>query len=109
VRDRVETLCRSPLHSGGAFVALGYSVLSLTDMALSSVAFTFGVQEANPVLADLLTHGLFVPGKIVLTVAAAGLIAWLYSRGNARPIAWAALLAMAGVNVYHLWGLSLLR
>jgi hypothetical protein len=90
----------------GAFVAVGYVIFSLGDMTLSSIAFVIGVPEANPVLAALADWGLFVPVKVGLTVVVAGLIGWLYPRGQCRGVAWLAVLAMAGVNLYHLWGLS---
>ena len=53
-------------------------------------------------------RGLFIPGKVALTVLAAGLIARLYPRGHGRGVAWMALLATAGVNAYHVWALILL-
>jgi len=91
----------------GAFVALVYSAFSLTDMVLSLTAFLQGVPEGNPVMAWLLCHSLFVPGKIALTALVAVLIGWSYRLEAVRPAAWAALLLTLAVNVYHLWGLSL--
>lgn len=96
------------LHHGGLWVAGGYVLLSLTDMAFSSVAFALGISEANPVLAWLAGHGLFVPAKVVLSVLVAGLIVWLYPRGRVRTVGWLAVAVMAGVNVYHVWALSVL-
>jgi len=92
----------------GICIALVYAAFSLSDMLLSLGAFALGVSEANPVLAWLTERGLFVHAKVVLTGITAGLIAWLYPRGKARPLAWSAVLLSAGVNVYHVWGLSVL-
>ncbi len=90
----------------GVFVALVYCVFSLSDMVFSLAAFMQGVPEANPVMAWLLHHGLFIPGKIALTASVAVLIGWSYRIEAVRPAAWGALLMTFGVNVYHLWGLS---
>lgn len=77
-------------------------------MGFSSAAFVLGIPEANPVIAWLIAHGLFVPAKLAFTAVAAALIAWLYHRGQVRPVAWAALVTMAAVDIYHVWGLSTL-
>ena len=90
----------------GVFVALVYSAFSLSDMIFSLTAFLQGVPEANPVMVWLLQHGLFIPGKIALTAFVAVLIGWSYRMEAVRPAAWGALLVTFGVNVYHLWGLS---
>ena len=90
----------------GGFVALVYSALGLTDMLLSLTAFMHGVPEANPFMAWLAAHDLFVPGKLLLTALVAALIGWFYPRKPVQAAAWAALLFTAGVDVYHLWGLS---
>jgi len=91
--------------SGGILAAAAYAFLGVADMGLSSVAFVFGVREANPFLAWLAAHGLFVPGKLLLTGLIAVLMAWVYARGRARPIIWACVLVMGIVDVYHIWGL----
>ncbi len=93
----------------GAFVAVVYSALGLTDMVLSLTAFMHGVPEANPLMAWLMHHSLFIPGKIALTAFVAALIGRSYGLRGVRPAAWGALLVTAAVNVYHLWGLSLIR
>jgi len=93
---------------GGLVIAGGYIILSLADMAMSSVAFVVGIPEVNPLLAWLAHHGLFVPGKILLTAVVGGLIAWLYPRKCGKAVGWVALMTMVGVNLYHLWGLSTL-
>ncbi len=90
----------------GAVVALLYAAFSLTDLLLTRAAFSLGVGEANPLLAWLDGHGLFVPAKVALTLVAALLIGFLYSRGRARGIAWSALLLMVSVVGYHFWGLG---
>ncbi len=89
-------------------IALAYVAFSLIDMMFSLRAFALGVGEANPCMAWLAGHGLFVPGKLALTALVAVLIALVYPRGASRPVVWGALLLMAGVNVYHVWGLSVL-
>jgi len=91
----------------GVFVALAYAAFSLCDMLRSLTAFAQGVAEANPVMAWLLYHGVFVPGKIALTAFVAALIAWSYRIEKVRPAAWGAVLIAFGVNVYHIWGLSM--
>jgi hypothetical protein len=90
------------------FVAGVYALLSLTDMVFSSLAFALGVPEANPVMAWLCSHGFFLPAKLLLTAAAAGLILWLYPKRQARSVAWLGVATMAGVVVYHIWGLRTL-
>ena len=91
----------------GVFVALVYSAFSMSDMIFSLTAFLQGVPEANPVMVWLIQHGLFVPGKIALTALVAVLIGWSYRIAAVRPAAWGALLVTFCVNVYHLWGLSM--
>jgi len=91
----------------GVFVALVYSAFSLSDMIFSLTAFLQGVPEANPVMVWLLHHGLFIPGKMALTAFVAVLIGWSYRLEPVRPAAWGALLVAFCVNVYHLWGLSM--
>ena len=99
----------SPLDKiSGPLVAATYAVLSLTDMAFSSLAFTLGVPEGNPVMAWFGRHGLFTPAKLLLTAVAAGLILKLYPRRQARSVAWLAVAAMAGVVAYHIWALCTL-
>ena len=92
----------------GVLAGAAYFVLGMADMGLSSTAFVLGIREANPFLAWLTEHGLFVPAKLALTAAVAGLIVWGYPRGRVRPVVWVALAAMAVVNVYHVWGLRAL-
>lgn len=92
--------------TAGILIAVLYLAFGLADMFLSMTAFGLGVPEANPVMAWLFAHDLFVPGKMLLTVIVAALIVATYPVRRARPAAWAALLVTAGVDVYHLWGLS---
>ena len=91
----------------GAFVALAYAAFSLSDMIFSLAAFAQGVSEANPVMAWLLCHGVFIPGKVALTALVAVVIGWSYRIESVRPAAWGAVLVTFGVNVYHIWGLSM--
>ena len=92
--------------SRGILIAGVYVLLSVADMGLSSAAFVMGIPEANPVLAWLIARSLFIPGKLVFTALVAALIGWNYHRGQVRPLAWVALLTMAAVDIYHLWGLT---
>ena len=99
---------RAWYENSGHFVAALYVVFSLTDMLLSLTAFSLGIPEGNPLLASLTRYGLFVPAKLFLTLLVAVLIMVLYSRRRARSLAWSGLLAMVGVDMYHLWSLSAL-
>jgi hypothetical protein len=90
----------------GIVIALAYVAFGLADMFLSLTAFRLGVPEANPAMAWLLARDLFVPGKVLLTATVAVLIAISYPTRRARPAAWAALFLTAAVDVYHVWGLS---
>jgi hypothetical protein len=92
----------------GPLVAATYVLLSLTDMVFSSLAFTLGVPEGNPVMAWLCRHGLFMPAKLLLTGLVAGLMLKLYPRRQVRSVAWLAVAAMAGVVAYHIWAFSTL-
>ena len=94
-------------HTAGILIAVLYLGFGLADMFFSMTAFDLGVPEANPVMAWLFAHDLFLPGKTLLTAIVAVLIVVTYPAKRARPAAWAALLVTAGVDVYHLWGLSL--
>jgi hypothetical protein len=94
--------------SGGILAAAAYAFLGVADMGLSSVAFVLGVREANPMLAWMAAHGLFVPAKLLLTGLIAALMVWVYAHGRARPIIWGAVLLMGVVDVYHIWGLAAL-
>jgi hypothetical protein len=90
------------LRFSGTFVALLYVVFGLGDMFCSLGAFALGFPEANPVLAWMAAHGLFVPAKLALTALAAWLIVALYNHTRAQAVAWAGVIVMALVNVYHL-------
>ncbi|MDH4180107.1 MAG: DUF5658 family protein [Armatimonadota bacterium] len=108
VPDQGLTVAIPERLSRGILIAGLYALLSVADMGFSSAAFVLGIPEANPVIAWLIAHGLFVPAKLAFTAVAAALIAWLYHRGQVRPVAWAALVTMAAVDIYHVWGLSTL-
>jgi hypothetical protein len=91
----------------GEFVALVYVALGVADLGLSLVAFRLGVSEGNPFLALMERYGLFVPTKLLLTIVVAALIGLLYPRAaRVRFLCWSALMAMTGVDVYHIVGLS---
>ena len=102
----LEGLCWPMRKVSGWCVACLYVAFSMTDLLLSHAAFVLGVAEANPVLAWVAAHGLFVPAKVLLTAVAAALIVVLHSRRRAQHISWLALMVMGAVNVYHLLGLS---
>ena len=105
---RAGSMGRGAYKPSGWFVAGLYVVLSLGDLVFSLAAFSLGVPEANPVVAGLAQHGLFVPAKLVLALAIAVPVGVLYARRVARPAVWSALAVMALVNIYHIWGLSAL-
>jgi hypothetical protein len=92
----------------GIGIAFAYAAFGIADLMFSLRAFALGVSEANPLMAWLAQHGMFVPSKLMLTALVAVLIAWVYPRGASRPVAWAVLGIMAVVNGYHVWGLSIL-
>lgn len=95
-------------HVSGASAACLFFAFSMIDLMLSSAAFALGAREANPVLAWLALHDLLVPGKVILSLLAAGMIAATYWRPQARRAAWFGVFTMLAVNLYHIWGLSLL-
>ena len=90
----------------GGFVAAVYSAFGLADLWFSLTAFRLGVAEGNPFLALMRQYGLFVPVKLGLTVVAAILISVLYRRSRAQMLCWGALLAMAAVDIYHVFNLA---
>ena len=92
----------------GVGLALAYAAFGLADLAFSMQAFGLGVAEGNPFMAWLAQHDLFVAAKLMLTALVAVLIAWVYPRGASKPVIWGVLAFMAVVNVYHVWGLSVL-
>jgi len=102
------SLCpgRGWINVSGPFVAALYTVFSSVDLLLSAAASALGIPEGNPLLASLARDGLFVPGKVLLTLIAAVLIVALYSRARARHVAWSGVVVMASVDIYHVWALS---
>lgn len=105
-RHNLGTGARGQWPVAGLIAATLYVILGLADMSLSSVALLVGVPEANPVLAWAAARGLFVPTKLLLTLAVGAGLARLWGLVPGRVAAWAALLAMAAVDGYHLWGLA---
>ena len=92
----------------GTFIALLYFAFGLTDLILSQAAFAVGIPEGNPVLAWMMSHGLFIPAKIGLTAIVSLLIRALYPLTRIRPLAYSAVLLMALVDAYHVWALNAL-
>jgi hypothetical protein len=92
----------------GALIVTLYVVFSMGDMALSSIAFSLGVGEANPLLAWLAAHSMFVPAKIGLTALVAGLMHWFYPRPYGRGLACFVVVLMLGLLIYHYWGLCMM-
>jgi hypothetical protein len=101
----VGTVWSNAARNRFALAVAAYVILSLADMALSSVSFVIGVGEANPLLAWAGRSHLFIPAKLLLTGLIAWLLVWLYPRRFAKYTAWLAVLLMATVVAYHLWGL----
>jgi hypothetical protein len=90
----------------GAVLACGYMVLSMADMACSLFAFSVGVPEMNPLLAWMAERGCFVPAKVGLSAVVGAMMVWMYGVRRGRVACWGAVIVMAGVNVYHVWGFS---
>jgi hypothetical protein len=90
----------------GITVGVLYAAFGLTDLLFSLAAFARGIPEANPFLAWLVPTGMFVLMKLLMTALVACLIVYFYPRRSIQPAAWFALFITAGVDLYHLWGLS---
>ncbi|MES2461709.1 MAG: DUF5658 family protein [Armatimonadota bacterium] len=111
----VETYNRSPLNTRSLlakadraswFPAALYFLFGMADLFFSLMAFQFGVAEGNPFMAWLVTHGLFVPGKILLSFVVTGLMVVVYSATKRfRWTVWSGVTLMAGVVAYHMWAL----
>jgi len=103
----MPTGTRRSIAPRGSYVLVvgAYILLSLADMSLSSISFVLGVGEANPLLALAGRSDLFIPAKLLLTGFVAWLLIWLYPRPYVRQTAWFAVVLMAVVVAYHLWGL----
>lgn len=98
-------------RSGSAMAAAAlpvalYLVFALGDLLCSEVAFAYGIAEGNPFMNWLLRMGLFVPGKILLSVVVAGVMAAAYRMSlRARVASWCGVAVTGAVVVYHLWAL----
>jgi hypothetical protein len=89
-----------------AFPISLYVTLSGADLVFSLIAFSLGIAEGNPFMAWLLKHGLFLPGKIGVTLLVAGLMLVVYVRARrGRSVVWAGVWVMASVVALHLWAL----
>jgi len=101
--DAVRSLARP--HRAAFPVAL-YLVFAAADLIFSLCAFSHGVAEGNPVMAWLLAHGLFIPGKIILSMAVAALMMVVYAASRRWWWAvWGAVTLMGTVVIYHVWAL----
>jgi hypothetical protein len=103
---RLSNFLRILVGVSGVTVVLLYAAFGLTDLLLSLAAFARGIPEANPFLAWLVPTGMFVIMKLLMTALVACLIVYFYPRRSIQPAAWFALFITAGVDLYHLWGLS---
>jgi hypothetical protein len=92
-----------------AFPAALYLILAAADLIFSLVAFNLGVPEGNPFMAWLLARGLFVPGKIGISLLIVLLMLAVYGGTHRwRWLAWGAVGIMMPVVGFHLWALPLL-
>jgi hypothetical protein len=92
-----------------AFPVSLYVMFSAADLVFSLMAFSLGVAEGNPFMAWLLKQGVFLPGKIGVTVLVAALMLVVYVRARrGRSVVWGGVWLMAGVVAFHLWALPTL-
>jgi hypothetical protein len=103
--DSARALLARP-HSSSWFPASLYLLFGLADLFFSLMAFQFGVAEGNPFMAWLVTHGVFVPGKILISLLVTGLMVVVYSAARRwRWTVWSGVALMGGVVLYHMWAL----
>jgi len=89
-----------------AFPVALYLIFAAADLFFSLLAFSHGVGEGNPAMAWLLAHGLFVPGKICLSLVVAMLMMVVYNASRRWWWAvWGSVTVMAMVVLYHVWAL----
>ncbi|MGC4047861.1 MAG: DUF5658 family protein [Armatimonas sp.] len=94
-------------ESPGALPAALFLFLSAGDLLFSLRAFSLGYQEGNPFLAFLLDKGLFLPGKILLSlVLAAIMMVILRATKRYAGVVWGGVALMVGVNAIHVAALS---
>lgn len=89
-----------------AFPAALYLIFATADMLFSLIAFSYGIAEGNPFMAWLLARGVFVPGKIMVSLLVAGLMLIVY--GCSRRwcgVVWGGVTVMGAVVGFHLWAL----
>lgn len=90
------------------FPAALYLLFGIADLFFSLMAFQFGVAEGNPFMAWLVTHGLFIPGKILLSFLVTGLMVVVYSAARRwRWTVWSGVGLMGAVVAYHMWALPI--
>ena len=93
----------------GAFPAALYLLFAALDLLFSLVAFSLGIMEGNPFMAWLLQHGLFVSGKIALSLAMAVLMLVIHAQSRRwRWVVWGGVGMMGSVVAFHLWALPLI-
>lgn len=89
-----------------AFPAALYLVLAAADLFFSLVAFSHGVPEGNPFMAWLLVRGMFVPGKIGVSLLVAALMVIVHGgAGRWRGVVWGGVALMGVTVAFHLWAL----
>lgn len=104
-QDSVRLLLIRPDHRSW-FPAALYLLFAMADLFFSLIAFRFGIAEGNPFMAWLVVHGLFIPGKILLTLLVTGLMVVIYSAARRwHWTIWSGVALMGGVVAYHLWAL----
>jgi len=99
----VRTLARP--HPAALPVSL-YLMFAAADLVFSLFAFSHGVAEGNPVMAWLLAEGLFIPGKIAISLVVAALMLVVYNASRRWWWAiWGSVVLMGAVVVYHAWAI----
>lgn len=89
-----------------AFPVSLYLIFAAADLFFSLVAFSYGVAEGNPVMAWLLRQGLFVPGKVLLSLVVAAIMTVVYSASRRWHWAvWGGVAMTGAVVAYHLWAI----
>lgn len=89
-----------------AFPAALYLIFAAADLVFSLLAFSLGIAEGNPFMAWLLEMGVFISGKIVLSLLVAALMLVVYARAARwRWVIWSGVGIMGAVTAFHLWAL----
>jgi len=80
-----------------------YALLGLMDFFFTLLAFQYGFQEGNPILAWYKEQGLFEVAKVGTTIAVVLLGFFLWKLRPVRAIIYAADVAMFALFVWHLF------